>query len=71
LEWNNDAFTLASDYFQFKQKLYILFMIDTNTQLLLDHDGIVKYDSTIAWYALKSAANFILSRMTDSLKINI
>jgi hypothetical protein len=35
LEWNNDAFTLASDYFQFKQKLYILFMIDTNTQLLI------------------------------------
>jgi hypothetical protein len=68
LEWNNDAFTLASKYLKFKQKLYILFMIDMNTQLILDRDGIVKYDSNVAWYTLKATANFILSRMTDSKK---
>jgi hypothetical protein len=71
LEWSADPYTLATSYFKFKQQLQVLFLIDTFAQLIVDSDGLVLTDSVIPWYALKAAANFILSKVSDGVKLNL
>jgi predicted nuclease of predicted toxin-antitoxin system len=70
-QWETNPSTLAKNWLTFKQQLHDVFQLDGYTQVLVDRHGLVNDTNDIPWYTLKTAANYILSKLDSSVKCNI